>query len=173
MGVGEETVQTMLTGSKTIFLTLEKIISAMRTTSRELQSSNATPLHTTHNIQGEQSLQNLSSKNLALDSIPISNNDIDNVKAKLREFGVDFSVVKSKDENNFTLFFKGKDTAVISEALEQTAEHFDKELNKSEEKDKKPLNELKEQATEKAKAINKENEKNKAKDKAKHKEQEL
>lgn len=168
--VGEDTAQTVLSITlKTALITAEVILTAIRGVSNNLRTNNVTKninkssAEKSSNGKGQQSLKNLSKQNVALDSIPVSNIDIKNMKALLKQYGVDFSVTKSKSTNDFNLFFKATDTAVISSALEQVVDKADS----SQEEPKKPLKEQKEAAQEKADNQNKA----KAEEKAKAQEQ--
>ena len=167
--VGEEAAQTVLSITlKTALITAEVILTAIRGISNHLKSNNVTKninksSEKSTNGKGQQSLKNLSKQNVALDNIPVSNIDIKNMKSLLKQYGVDFSVTKSKSTNDFNLFFKATDTAVISSALEQVVDKADN----SQEEPKKPLKEQKENAQEKADSQNKA----KAEEKAKAQEQ--
>lgn len=167
--VGEETAQTILSVTlKAALITAEVILTAIRGINNNLKTNNVTKNYNqsaekSTNGKGQQSLKNLAKQNVALDSIPVSNIDIKNMKALLKQYGVDFSVTKSKSTNDFNLFFKATDTAVISSALEQVVDKADS----SQEEPKKPLKEQKEAAQEKADNQNKA----KAEEKAKAQEQ--
>ncbi len=164
--VGEDTAQTILSITlKAALITAEVILAAIRGVDNKLRTNNINKSSTekTSNGKGQQSLKNLSKQNVALDNIPVSNIDIKNMKALLKQYGVDFSVTKSRTTNDFNLFFKATDTAVISSALEQVVDKADS----SQEEPKKPLKEQKEAAQEKADSQNKA----KAEEKAKTQEQ--
>lgn len=110
MGAGEEIGRTVIQiTSKASIMTLQTILRAIA------QSKNKTPAIVT----GEQSLQELSAKNVPLDKVPVSNVDIRNVREILSNYGVDFAVVKNRDTQDFTLFFKGTDTVAITAAFEE------------------------------------------------------
>lgn len=164
MPVGEETAQTILSiTSKAALITADVILTAIRGLNSKLKTNNVTKnINKSSNGKGQQSLKNLSKQNVALDNIPVSNIDIKNMKLLLKQYGVDFSVTKNKSTNDFMLFFKATDTAVISSALEQVVDKAD-----SQEEPKKPLKEQKEAAQEKADNQNKA----KAEEKAKTQEQ--
>lgn len=168
--VGEETAQTILSiTSKAVLITAEVILTAIRALNNTLKTNNVTKNinkssnEKSYNGKGQQSLKNLSKQNVALDNIPVSNIDIKNMKSLLKQYGVDFSVTKNRTTNDFSLFFKATDTAVISSALEQVVDKADN----SQEEPKKPLKEQKEAAQEKADSQNKA----KAEEKAKTQEQ--
>ena len=167
MGVGEETSQTVLQiSSKAALMTTETLIEILRLiinakNNNKLRTNNT---KSTENAirSGKQSLRALSRQNVALDSIPVSNVDIKAMTTQLRRYGIDFSVTKNKATKDFSLFFKGSDTAAITTALEQIVK--DSSEPKTE---KKPLNEQRKQAQEKADSQNK----SKAAERAKSQEQ--
>lgn len=161
MGVGEETAQTLLqVTSKATLITADVILAAIRSLNKVLRTTNNTMKSlSTSNVKstvntlksGKQSIKNLSKHNVALDSIPVTNIDIKKMTAMLKGYGVDFSVIKNKQTNDFNLFFKATDTAVISAAFEQVINENDRSNDdKTSDKDKKPLSEQKEEAQEKA-----------------------
>lgn len=171
MGVGEEAAQTVLQiSSKAVLMTSETIIEILKQITNlinnNLHTNNVSKIQTTNKDtvkSGKQSLKSLSKQNVALDSIPVSNVDIKAMTARLKRYGIDFSVTKNSQSKDFTLFFKGTDTAAISAALEQVV----KNSEQSQEETKKPLKEQKESAQQKAETQNKA----KAEEKAKSQEQ--
>ena len=67
---------------------------------------------------GEQSLKKLNRKGNALDSIPITNEDLRGLKKELRKYGVDYSVRKSlAEKKTYDVYFKGSDITQIQAAL--------------------------------------------------------
>lgn len=169
MAVGEEAAQTILQiTSKTALMTSETLMELLKLLHNRLANNNVrtnntklTDKDTTKS--GKQSLKSLSKQNVALDSIPVSNIDIKALTAQLKRYGIDFSVTKNRQSQDFNLFFKGTDTAAISAALEQIV----KGSEQSQEETKKPLKEQKESAQQKAETQNKA----KAEEKAKSQEQ--
>jgi hypothetical protein len=149
MGVGEEAAQTVLTiTSKTAMMTTEMILELLKALTNRLKSSNINKSNS-QNVDiksGKQSIKQLSKQNVTLDSIPVTNIDIKQITSALKRYGVDFSVTKNRSTQDFNLFFKATDTAVISSALEQIVADNDK----SNKDHKKPLKEQKEEAQEKA-----------------------
>lgn len=115
MGAGEEVARTVIqVTSKASIMTLQTILKTIATAKG----------------RGEQSLQSLSSKNVPLDKIPVSNVDIKQMKEILKQYGIDFAVVKNKGTQDFTLYFKGTDTVAITSALEQVVSSMDVENRK-------------------------------------------
>ena len=122
MGAGEEIGRTVIQiTSKASVMTLQTILRAVA------QTRNKTAI-----VTGEQSLQDLSAKNVPLDKVPISNVDIRMVRDILNSYGVDFSVVKDRGTQDFTLFFKGTDTVAITAAFEELlrVNGLDKDMDK-------------------------------------------
>lgn len=169
MAVGEEAAQTILQiTSKAVLMTSETLMELLKQLHNMLANNNVrtnnarlTDKDTTKS--GKQSLKSLSRQNVALDSIPVSNVDIKALTAQLKRYGIDFSVTKNRQSQDFSLFFKGTDTAAISNALEQVV----KGAEQTQEETKKPLKEQKENAQQKADTQNKA----KAEEKAKSQEQ--
>lgn len=163
MGVGEETAQTLLQlTSKATLITADVILAAIKGLNKVLSTNtikaNNVNKSTANELKsGKQSIKNLSKHNVALDSIPVTNIDIKEMTAKLKSYGVDFSVVKNKKTNDFNLFFKATDTAVISAAFEQVINENDDRSpadKTSDKEEKKPLSEQKEEAQKKAEKQN-------------------
>jgi hypothetical protein len=68
---------------------------------------------------GEQSIKKLNKKGLQLESISVSELDLRSIKKELKEFGVDFSVMKNiADKDTYDVFFKARDVTQINKALE-------------------------------------------------------
>lgn len=79
---------------------------------------------------GEQSLKSLNKKNLTLDFIEVSNQDIKGLQRNLKTLGIDFSVVKSPSEKNqHYVYFKAKDVNQIQYALQK---HINKAMEQLE-----------------------------------------
>ncbi len=163
MGVGEETAQTLLqVTSKATLITADVILAAIRglnkvLSNQTIKTNNVSKATSNELKSGKQSIKNLSKHNVTLDSIPVTNIDIKQMSAKLKNYGVDFSVVKNKQTNDFNLFFKATDTAVISSALAQVIKDNDDrsvEDKTSDKEEKKPLSEQKEEAQKKAEKHN-------------------
>lgn len=185
MAVGEETAQTVLSvSSKATMLTAEVIFTLMRTLLNHLRTNNVQQFSAAQNRAqvaqnkaqaktGKQSLKELSSKNVTIDSVPVSNVDIKAISSRLKQMGVDFAVTKSRNTGEFNLFFKATDTTVITAAFEEviTDKDKNKRSDKSEEKtgDKKPIDEQVKDAQDKADAQNKAKAAEKAQEQQKHK----
>ncbi|MEE1505276.1 MAG: PcfB family protein [Acutalibacteraceae bacterium] len=103
--------------------------------------------------KGEQSLESLSSKNVSVDSIPVSNVDIRQMQEALKEYGVDFAVVKNRNTQDFNLYFKATDSKIILDALEQVVNDLDMDkdlLSDKTEQNIEPLDVQKKEFEEKA-----------------------
>lgn len=160
MGIGEEAAQTLLqVTSKATLITADVILAAIRGLNKVLSNNNIKSNNenkTSEIKSGKQSIKSLSKQNVTLDSIPVTNIDIKQMTAKLKAYGVDFSVVKNKQTKDFNLFFKATDTAVISTAFEQLIKDNERssEEKTSDKEEKKPLSEQKEEAQKKAEKQN-------------------
>lgn len=185
MGVGEESAQTIISvTSKSAMLTAEMIFTLMRGTLNHMKTHNVRNIYASQNRtfqsaqnraqakSGKQSLGELTSKNLALDTIPVSNVDIKDMSARLKKLGVDFAVTKNRSTGEFNLFFKATDTAVIESAFQEIITDKDKNnrSDKVEEQgqDKKPINEQVKNAQDKADSHNKAKAAEKAKEQQKN-----
>lgn len=92
---------------------------------------------------GKQSLKSLNKKDITLDFIEVSNQDIKSLQRQLKKLGVDFSVVKSPNENNqHYVYFKAKDVNQIQYALQKHINkamlHLEKGTIKEQLKERKP-----------------------------------
>ncbi len=133
MSAGEETARTVLQlTSKAAVMTLQSILSAISKVKNT----------------GEQSLQSLSAKNVSLDKIPVSNVDIRQMRDLLKEYGIDFAVVRNKGTQDFTLYFKGTDTVAITSALEEVVKTLDIDKEKGSDLSKPELSKKLESARE-------------------------
>ena len=129
MSAGEETARTVLQlTSKAAVMTLQSILSAIS------------------------KVKSLSAKNVPLDKIPVSNVDIRKMRDILKEYGIDFAVVKNKGTQDFTLYFKGTDTAAITSALEEVVKTLDFDKDKGSDLSKPELSEKLEGAREQSQA---------------------
>ena len=71
---------------------------------------------------GKQSLKKLNRKGYALDSIPVTNADLNGLQRELKGYGVDYSARKSNAEKDtFDVYFKGTDITQIQTALKNYA----------------------------------------------------
>lgn len=180
MGVGEETAQTVLSvSSKAAMITTELIYTLMRGLLSHMKTHNIRNVSAAQNRAqvtqnkaqsktGKQSLKELSSKNTALDKIPVSNVDIKDFSARLKKLGIDFSVTKSRTTGEFNLFFKATDTAVIESAFQELISDKDKNNRSDKSEEKKPINEQVKNAQDKADTQNKAKAAEKAKEQQKN-----
>lgn len=99
-------------------------------------------------IYGEQSLKDLNKKGKQLDSISIPEQDIKGLRQNLKKnYGVDFAVKKSLENEAFDIYFKGQDISQIQTALKEYLKDLDL---------KPTLKENIEKATTKSKELEKE-----------------
>jgi len=71
---------------------------------------------------GKQSLKKLNRKGNALDSIPVTNADLNGLQRELKGYGVDYSARKSNSEKDtYDVYFKGTDITQIQTALKNYA----------------------------------------------------
>lgn len=68
-----------------------------------------------------------------LDSIDIKEGYLKEIKRELNKYGVNFSIMKHKEDEIYSLFFQSKNTAVIEMA-------FKKVIEKSQERNKESIN---------------------------------
>lgn len=79
-------------------------------------------LHSKKQTYGKQSLKQLNRKGNALDSIPVINADLRGLQRELRNYGVDYSAMKSNSEKNtYEVYFKGTDITQIQASLKNYA----------------------------------------------------
>lgn len=153
---GEEAAQVILqVSSKAALMTTEIIYSIIKQLCKTMKNHKSkTPMEKAMKARGKQSIKNLTGKNMALDHIPVSSVDIKAVKNILKNYGVDFSVMKNKNTKDFNLFFKGTDTVVIADALANALANKDRDLEKSDKTSEQSLSDKAEKATQKAKEHN-------------------
>lgn len=95
-----------------------------------------------------------------LENIDIEKGEFKELKKVLNKYGVNFSVMKDKENNNYSVFFESKNTAVMEKAFKKAVRKFEKKEERKESTIKK-IKEFKE----KSKAIF--NDKDKIKNKQK------
>lgn len=68
---------------------------------------------------GKQSIKKFNRSNLQTNSVDnLESDDIKAIRAELKHYKVDFSVVKDKDTGTQTLYFRAKDLDIINKAFE-------------------------------------------------------
>jgi len=71
---------------------------------------------------GKQSLKKLNRKGYALDSIPVTNADLNGLRRELKSYGVDYSARRSNAaKETYDVYFKGTDITQIQTALKNYA----------------------------------------------------
>ena len=136
MELGEQAVQVTF---RTAAVTFDMILRATRIS---VQRHNGIK-------HGEQKIQNLNRQGKQLESVSLMQEDIKSFRKELNRYGVDFSVVKDKQTNEYSVFFKGKDTERVYNALEKV---LNTTINK---RNGKTAKEVMQEAVEKAAAHNK------------------
>lgn len=129
MSTGEQVVSTI---SRAGLMTLETILKEIDRINRNRERVQEQILRTQEKnlSKGEQSLERLTSKNVPIDGVTVSNVDVKQVQEALKEYGVDFSVVKNRKTQDFTLYFKATDSKVILDALTQVVNDLDVDKDK-------------------------------------------
>ena len=100
----------------------------------------------THEIpHGKQSLKDLMKQNTGLTSIEISNDNIKQFESTAKKYGIDFALKKdnSLDPPRYMVFFKGRDTDVMTEAFK---EYSNKTLQEKKPSIRKLLSQMKDKA---------------------------
>lgn len=67
-----------------------------------------------------------------LENIDIKNSDFKELKKELNKYGVRFSVMKDKENNNYSVFFQSKDTVVMDKAFKNVIAKIDMKESKKE-----------------------------------------
>lgn len=85
-------------------------------------------------IKGEQSVKELIGQGQGVSSMPIGDKGIRDFKKICNKYGVDFAIVKDKNENPpvYTVFFKAKDADAIASVLK---EYSAKQMKKQQKKE--------------------------------------
>ena len=86
-------------------------------------------------IKGEQSVKELIGQGQGVSSMPIGDKGVRDFKKICKKYGVDFAIVKDKNENPpiYTVFFKAKDADAIASVLK---EYSAKQMKKQEKKER-------------------------------------
>ena len=77
-----------------------------------------------HPTKGKQSVKTLIRQGQGVSSIPLADEGLKDFQKIAKKYGVDFAVVKDKNEEPpvYTIFFKAKDTDVITKILQDYSE---------------------------------------------------
>lgn len=84
-------------------------------------------------VKGEQSVKELIGQGQGVSSMPIGNSGVRDFKKICKKYGVDFAIVKDKNENPpvYTVFFKAKEADAITNILkEYSAKQMKKQAKK-------------------------------------------
>lgn len=86
-------------------------------------------------IKGEQSVKELIGQGQGVSSMPIGDKGVRDFKKTCKKYGVDFAIVKDKNEAPpiYTVFFKAKDADAITSVLK---EYSAKQMKKQEKKER-------------------------------------
>lgn len=86
-------------------------------------------------IKGEQSVKELIGQGQGVSSMPIGDKGVRDFKKICKKYGVDFAIVKDKNEDPpiYTVFFKAKDADAIASVLK---EYSAKQMKKQEKKER-------------------------------------
>ena len=169
MAVGEETAQTVLSVSCNAAVASSELLIAL--IKQVINSADKLKANThTKDKHGNMSLQQLSSKNIALDSIPLQTADAMQIKRQLNKLGVDFSAVKNNNET-VSLYFKGTDSEIILNSLKEYITDVDKNgrEDKNDRENKEPIDDRIKTAKDKAEQQNAEKAKDKSREQHKEK----
>lgn len=92
-------------------------------------------VETTEPVKGKQSVKELIGQGQGVSSMPIGDKGIRDFKRICKKYGVDFAIVKDKNENPpvYTVFFKAKDADAIASVLK---EYSAKQMKKQEKKER-------------------------------------
>ena len=86
-------------------------------------------------VRGEQSIKELVGQGQGVSSMPIGDKGVRDFKKICKKYGVDFAIVKDKNEDPpiYTVFFKAKDADAIASVLK---EYSAKQMKKREKKER-------------------------------------
>lgn len=135
--LNEQAVEVTIKGTKISLVMLQQIIRSLLDKKNQRQ-------------YGEQKLEKLNKQGKKLESIDLPNQDLKNFKKILKKYEVDFSIMKEKGKDEYTIFFKGQDIDRVYKGLENCLNDLDLE------KGKKPIKEVIKEAIEKSTEKNKE-----------------
>lgn len=79
---------------------------------------------------GQQTMRKLNLQNRELEQIDLSGQDLKNFRNQLNKYAVDFSVVRDKTTQQYTVFFKSQDVERVYSGLEKCVAGFDRTVKK-------------------------------------------
>ena len=125
--IEERTVRLAITGTK---LSLRGIMAAIRLYLRHRANRSLNSID--EHIQGKQSIDQLVKQNQGVTSTEIGDKGIKTFERIAKKYGVDFAVVKDKNQNPpvYTAFFKARDT----DALEAVMNEYGAKMVKKEQR---------------------------------------
>lgn len=97
-------------------------------------------------VHGRQSLKSLNNQGRQLESVNLSGEDIAAFRKELKQYNVDFAVMKNKDTGEHTVFFKAQDVDRVYKGLGKCV----KGISLDKETDKKPMKDVMDKAIQKA-----------------------
>lgn len=87
---------------------------------------------------GQQSLRKLNLQGRQLESIPVAGADLNAIRRELRQYSVDYSLMRDRNTGEYSVFFKSQDVERVYSGL--------KEFAKDWENRKRPMKEVMEEA---------------------------
>lgn len=120
------------------FKALKVTAQLLRAVIKKMLSGNGTEIA----VQGEQSMRQLRKAGDRLEQVPISAADLKVFRKELRKMDVDYSLLRQKGTDNYSVFFKGRDISCIRTALEHCISNVAS--------DRRPMHEVLQSATERA-----------------------
>lgn len=79
-----------------------------------------------------------------LEEIPVNDQELKELKKEMNRMGVNFSIMKNKEENNYSVFFQAKDTKVMEKAFKNAISKAEQKVEKKESV-RESINKMKEQ----------------------------
>lgn len=67
-----------------------------------------------------------------LEEIPVNDQELKELKKEMNRMGVNFSIMKNKEENNYSVFFQAKDTKVMEKAFKNAISKAEQKVEKKE-----------------------------------------
>lgn len=92
---------------------------ATKITARLVMNLAKKALHQNGTKSGRQTVKQLQRKGSSVENVPVSAEDLRQLRRELRRYGVDYSIVKDRNTGVYSLFFKAQDASMIRTALEK------------------------------------------------------
>lgn len=106
-------------------LSFNTLLASMRALSSVSSKALLQAYHSHQNPHGYQSLKKLNRKNLPLESVKVTDQDLRKVIRDLKKFGVDFAVKRDLSDDTYRLYFKGRDAEQIHHAVRNYVSKID------------------------------------------------